>query len=429
MTQTLTHPPQSLNAYPDFLAQKVNAFYEGRVANDWKGRHILRGRVPPDNAIQLMSNDYLDIANHPSVLAAQREVLEQADNYVLMSGIFLHDDHDPQLQLEARFRDFMQAGDAVLCQSGYNANIGLIQAVVANTGAPIYVDLTAHMSLWDGVRLAERDAIPFRHNDVDHLQSLIRRHGPGFVIVDSVYSTNGSVCPLTELVNMAYERGCILLVDESHSLGTHGPQGRGLVVELGLTDKVMFRSASLAKAFVGRAGIITCPKGFGDYFKFTSSPAIFSSTLLPHEIAGLNETLSVIMAADDRRKRLHYNTHYLREHLGRLGYNVEEGSAQIIAIEAGTEWDTILLRDALEARGVFGSVFCAPATAKKRALVRFSINAGLTDLQLKRVVDACAQVRDECGMWNWRSTKRKQRMTRKAEAFRQATPLAAVGCD
>lgn len=393
------------NKYPSYLAEKVNKHVK-RYSQEWGGRHIMHGLNPEKSSIKMISNDYLALANNPEIVAAQHDVLNSLENLVLMSSIFMHGDN-PQLNFESRMADYMEAEEAVLCQSGYNANVGLIQAIVEGTDAPIYIDMMAHMSLWDGSHFSKASVHQFRHNNVDHLISLIDRHGPGLVMVDSVYSTNGSVCPLKELVEKAYKKDCILLVDESHSLGTHGPNGRGMVVDYGLQDKVMFRTASLAKAFAGRAGIITCPEGFSEYFKFTAKPSIFSSALLPYEIAGLNKTLDLIINADDRRERLHYNANFLRQALSDLGYKTDDSQSQIIALESGTERQTMVLKDALESKGIFGSVFCAPATAKKRALVRFSVNSSLTDSELNLIVDACKSIREVVGLSQWRSTRKQ----------------------
>jgi CAI-1 autoinducer synthase len=150
------------------------------------------------------------------------------------------------------------------------------------------------------------------HNEVEHLERQILRHGPGVVVVDSIYSTTGSIAPLREIVEICEAQGCILVADESHSLGTHGPNGEGLVVELGLAERVHFRTASLAKAFAGRAGFVTCSRRFAEYFKSESNPAIFSSTLLPHDIHGLAATLGVIRQEGWRRERLRENAAYLR---------------------------------------------------------------------------------------------------------------------
>ncbi len=168
----------------------------------------------------------------------------------------------------------MDAEAGVLCQSGWCANTGLIQSI-ANKDVPVYIDMLAHTSLWEGIHSAGANAVPFMHNDADHLRKQVKHHGAGVIVVDSLYSTSGSLCPLTEIVEISEENGCILVVDESHSLGTHGPHGKGLVVGLGLTEHVHFRTASLAKAFAGRAGFITCSERFSEYFRYESNPADF----------------------------------------------------------------------------------------------------------------------------------------------------------
>ena len=136
-------------------------------------------------------------------------------------------------------------------------------------------------------------------------------------------------------------------------------------------------------------------------------PAIFSSALLSYEIAGLRETLEIIKKDDYRRVKLQENAEFFRQGLRNLGYNISSQS-QVVAIEGGLESDTELLRDALEERGVFGSVFMAPATPKTRSLMRFSIHSGLEKSELQYVLDVCAEIRDEIGMWNWKSTRRNK---------------------
>ncbi|HEX4985305.1 MAG TPA: alpha-hydroxyketone-type quorum-sensing autoinducer synthase [Burkholderiales bacterium] len=412
-TEIPTIPPPEL---PEFLAVRMERYYRERVRDTWGGKHILHGRTPGPDALHLSSNDYLAIARHPAILGAMAGTLQRDGNGLLMSGIFLHGDN-PQLEFESRLARFMRAQAGIVCQSGYVANTGLIQSI-ASSDVPVYADMLAHMSLWEGIRAAGAPGIMFHHNDPDHLRRQILRHGPGVILVDTVYSTNGSLCPLREIAGIAAERGCILVADESHSLGTHGPNGEGLVVELGLEHLVHFRTASLAKAFAARAGYIACSSRFTEYFKFESLPAIFSSTLLPHEIAGLSATLDVIRSEGWRREALRANAAHLRQGLDRLGYNLNGSQSQIISLESGTEQQTIVLRDALEGRGIFGSVFCAPATPKNRAMVRLSLHSELTREDLDRVLHACAEVRAETDFEQWPSTRRRRNEEKAAPVVR-----------
>ncbi|MCA8306837.1 quorum-sensing autoinducer CAI-1 synthase [Burkholderia seminalis] len=392
------------DSLPEFVAERVAHYYRERVQRNWGGGHIMRGRMPGPDALHLSSNDYLSIARHPDILESMCASIQSEGNGMLMSGIFLHG-ACPLLELEDKFAYFMGSESAILCQSGYAANIGLLQSI-ASTETPVYLDMMAHMSLWEGVQSSGAKAIAFAHNDVDHLVRQVRRYGSGIIVVDSIYSTNGSVCPLVDVAEVATTAGCVLVVDESHSLGTHGPDGSGLVVELGLTGHVHFRTASLAKAFAGRAGVITCSSRFQEYFKFESRPAIFSSTLLPHEAAALETTIRVIEKETWRRTQVAENARYLREQLMRLGYNLNGSETQIIALESGTEQRTIKLRDALESHGIYGSVFCAPATAKNHALIRLSVHAALTRDELRRIIQVAEVIREEVELDEWPSTQR-----------------------
>ncbi len=390
---------------PDFLRQQVDRYYKERVEDTWDGGHIMVGRTPGPDAIRLVSNDYLCMARHPEIVGAQRAALGDEDDALLMAAVFLHGDN-PQSRFEQAMADWMDSEASVLSQSGWAVNTGLLQSI-AGPDTPCYIDMFAHASLWEGIRSAGARAVPFRHNAPEHLEKQVRRDGPGVIIVDSVYSTSGNVAPLEDIVSIGERHGCVLVVDEAHSLGTHGPEGRGLVVDLGLTQRVHFRTASLAKAFAGRAGIVACSARIAEYLKYTANPAIFSSGLLPPEIAGLEATLRVIAAADARRERLHANADHLREGLADLGYNLDLSKSQILGLEAGSERSTIRLRDALESRGVFGSVFCAPATPKNRSLIRFTVNSGLSRDELDRIIEVCADIRDEVDLANWPSTRRR----------------------
>lgn len=404
---TTCYEHKSYPIFPQFLQDRMEKSFYSRYSNAWGGQHILHGSSPKAGAIMMSSNDYLCMAQNTNIIKAQIDALLYHGNGMLMSAIFLHGDN-PQENFEKRLANFMGYEAGIVSQSGFSANVGLIQSI-AQKNLPVYVDMLAHMSLREGIVSAGATEVNFVHNDVDHLKRQIARNGPGIVIVDSVYSTNGSLCPLTELVDVAFNMGCMIIVDESHSLGTHGPKGAGLVAELGLQHRVHFVTASLAKTFASRGGFITCNAFFKKYFQMESRPAIFSSALLPSEIAGLDECLTQIQLADKKRQQLHQNARYFRQGLDALGYNVSDGSEQIVSIESGTEPNTIILRDSLQQNNLFGSVFCAPATATNRALVRFTVNSDLTRYQLDHALNICDDIRDEVGMHTWASTLRKKR--------------------
>jgi CAI-1 autoinducer synthase len=386
------------------LTQRIARDFTPRWNQQWGGKFVLHGKPPGSNAIRLDGNDYLGVTGHPLIVQAQVDALRMQQEFVIQSGVF-HLNQHPTRALELALANWVGKDDGFICQSGYAANVGLLQAI-ADAQTPVYLDSLAHASLWEGAHAARAPAYAFRHNDPAHLARMIARTGPGLVVVDSVYSTTGALCPLVEIVEVAEAHGCMILVDESHSLGTHGPQGTGLCAALGLSERVHFITASLAKAFAGRAGFFTAPAHMRHYIFCTSFPNIFSSSLLPHEIAGLAATLEVIRQSDDARSRLQAHTTRLRASLSDLGYPIHQGSQQIIALEVGLECDTMVLRDRLEERDVFSAMFCAPATSSKRAMMRLTLNAGLMDSELDHVEAVAREIAPLVKPWDWPIARR-----------------------
>lgn len=405
MTEAKLKSPQRSTPLPGFVEDRIGTWMD-RYHNLWGGNHLLHGRAPGPDAIHLSNNDYLCLSGEREIVEAQMSALKDHKD-LLMSATFLHGEN-AQSNVERKLANFMQAADGIICQSGWAANVGLIQTL-AGPNIPVYIDMQAHASLWEGINTCRATPIPFRHNNAEHLARQMREHGPGIVAVDSVYSTNGSMCSLIDILEVTEAGDSIIVVDESHSLGTHGPHGAGVVVDLNLQDRVHFRTSSLAKAFAGRAGFVACPARFKSYFMSESRSAIFSSGLLNHELQWFNTAIDFIREADARRARLMSTSNFLREGLSELGYNVSDGSEQIIALEAGTEPQTMILRNAMQAKGVFGSVFCAPATPKNRSLMRMTVNSGLTDVEVERVLAVCADIRDQVNLKDWASTRRLQR--------------------
>lgn len=398
-TQRPVNPPLSAA-----LQQRLERDFAPRWRDTWGGKFVLHGRQPDTNAVRLDGNDYLGVTGHPRIVAAQVDALTRSCEFVVQSGVFLQQQH-PTRALEVTLADWVGKDDGFVCQSGYAANVGLLQSI-ADASTPVYADAQAHASLWEGVHAARATAHVFRHNDPAHLDKLMARNGPGIVVVDAIYSTTGAVCPLREMVEVVERHSSMILVDESHSLGTHGPRGAGLCAELGLTGRVHFITASLAKAVAGRAGFFTAPASLRYHILTSSYPYIFSSSLLVPEVAGLQATVSVLQAADEERARLKAVTRQMRTTLCDLGYWIHQGTEQIIALEAGTEPDTMRLRDELEQRGVFGAIFCAPATSRNRAMVRLTLHAHLTESELDHVAEVAREIAPIVKPWDWPAARR-----------------------
>ncbi len=397
MTMQLNRSHQSLSPDPKFLFDRVESYYRERLGATWKGRHPLKGMSPGPSAIKLRSNDYLCLAGERRVIEAEVRALQARGHGDSVSRVFVHHEADGLNAFEERVARLMGAEAAVLANSGYCANVGLIQSI-CGPDTPVFLDMKAHLSLWEGVKSAGAKPTPFRHNDAEHLDRLIGKVGPGVIAIDALYSIDGNFAALEDFVEVAERRGCALVVDETHSFGTHGPGGAGLVAARGLSDRVHFRTVGLSKAVASRGGLVVCTQRNAEFLRYESLPTIFSTQVLAHEVAGYNAALDIFASDPWRQRLLHSNHRYLIQGLDGLGYNVDLSKAQIIALEAGEILETVKLRDALEKRDIFGAIFLPPATAAKRCIIRFTVNCGLIKAELDRVLAVCAEIRDEVGL-------------------------------
>ncbi|WP_192888854.1 alpha-hydroxyketone-type quorum-sensing autoinducer synthase [Vibrio bathopelagicus] len=371
---------------PSFIEERLNFYIQDLITQNESQKHLVLGKRPPRNAVVMQSNDYLALSHNKQIQQAHQAAISEHDDNVVMSAIFLQDE-ESKPAFETELANYVGMESCLLSQSGWAANIGLLQTICP-PDTPVYIDFFAHMSLWEGIRAAGAIAHPFMHNNMSHLRRLLERHGSGVIVIDSVYSTIGTIAPLRDIYEMAQAFDCAVIVDESHSLGTHGENGAGLVQALGLTNQVDFITVSLAKTFAYRAGAILGPKQLSDTLPFVAYPAIFSSTVLPQEVIRLEKTLEVIKGAEDKRKTLFERAKSLATGLKRIGFNIRSES-QIVALECGNERNTERVRDFLEQRDVFGAVFCRPATGKNKNIIRFSVNADMTPRDIDHVLTVC----------------------------------------
>ncbi|MCL4158345.1 UNVERIFIED_CONTAM: hypothetical protein GTU68_036083 [Idotea baltica] len=371
---------------PSFIEERLNFYIQDLITQNQSQKHLVVGKRPKPNAVVMQSNDYLALSHNKPIQQAHQAAISEHDDNVVMSAIFLQDEQSKPA-FETELANYVGMESCLLSQSGWAANIGLLQTICP-PGTPVYIDFFAHMSLWEGIRAAGALAHPFMHNNMNHLRKQLERHGSGVIVVDSIYSTIGTIAPLRDIYEMAQEFDCAVVVDESHSLGTHGENGAGLVHALGLTNQVDFITVSLAKTFAYRAGAILGPKQLSETLPFVAYPAIFSSTVLPQEVVRLEKTLEVIKGAEDKREALFKSAKSLTTGLKRIGFNIRSES-QIVALECGSERNTERVRDFLEQRDVFGAVFCRPATGKNKNIIRFSVNADMTPRDIDHVLTVC----------------------------------------
>ncbi|MDF2155421.1 alpha-hydroxyketone-type quorum-sensing autoinducer synthase [Vibrio sp. CAU 1672] len=380
---------------PSFVEERLNFYVQLLIEPNQNKKPLVIGKRPDSNAVIMQSNDYLSLSHNQQIQSAHQHAISERDDNVVMSAVFLQDEQ-AKPDFETQLAEYVGMESCVLSQSGWAANIGLLQTICA-PGIPVYIDFLAHMSLWEGARIAGADVHPFMHNNTSHLRKQIARHGAGIIIVDSVYSTIGTIAPLEAIYEIAEQFGCALVVDESHSLGTHGAHGCGLINAVGVRHRVDFVTISLAKTFAYRAGAILGPKLLGEILPFVSYPAIFSSTVLPQEAIRLEKTLEVIKTADKKRQTLIERANRLRTGLKQIGFPIR-GESQIIALECGDERNTERVRDFLEQRGVYGAVFCPPATGKNKCIIRFSVNADITPAEIDHVISVCQAAYNNPGL-------------------------------
>jgi CAI-1 autoinducer synthase len=376
--------------YPYFLQKRLD-YYANVVmpALSSDKSPFFLNVVPNEHSIFVDNNDYLSLANHPEIIEAQINQLRLQDNSLMSS--FFASGKGPREQFEEQMAIHTKQEASILSTSGWDANTGLIQTI-ADKETHIYLDRMVHASLYVGAQLSGGIVHIFNHNNPEHLERKIKEYGTGVVVVDSVYSSIGSVCPLNDIVAISKKYDCIIVVDESHSLGLYGTDGAGMVAHLGLEEQVDFITASLSKTFCSRGGIITCSAKFKNYFRHNSYPAIFSSVIQNHEAARFIKTLQVIKQDEWRREQLHKNTAYLHQHLDNTGFNTEVSSSPIISLEVNNESKAILLRDLLMQKNVVTAPFIPPAVPKKRCNTRMTVNCNLTHLQMQHIIKSCKEV-------------------------------------
>ncbi len=373
---------------PPSLTRRVEHFLSGAAPRQSRPNH----QRNPD-VIDLRRNDYISLSGHPSIIDAQIAELKGGGDNIYMSAAFLSES-TMQRAVERKTAAFLGTEDAVLCQSGWCANVGLMHAIT-DQHTHVYLDQFVHAGMWDGARSTGSSIHPFRHNNPQHLEDLIKEHGVGVIVVSSIYPGNGLVCPLADVADIAVRHGCELAVDESHTIGVHGRHGEGLVSALGLSEKVSYRNFSLSKAMVTRAGMVAGPARIIDFFRYESRPAIFSSAVLQYEIAGLAAALNVIQEEDWRRERLRANTLSLRAQLANSDFDVLPDGSQIIPILAGVDGDAAEFCAALARNNLLSTVINTPDGSVTNSFVRLSVNSSLSAEDIEGIVDICARTRTQ----------------------------------
>jgi glycine C-acetyltransferase len=344
--------------------------------------------------IMLTSNNYLGLADHPAIVEAA-EKAERDYGYGLASVRFICGTQTIHRQLEERIAQFFGTEETILYGSCWNANEGLFQTVMQEEDAIVSDELN-HASIIDGIRLAKARKERYKNRDMADLRGKLeatRDARNKLVMTDGVFSMEGSLAPLPEMVELTREFGAFLVVDESHGTGVLGKTGRGTPEELGVFGKIDGYTSTLGKALGGsHGGFTTGPKVLVDYLRQKSRPYLFSNTLPPAVVMGSLAAIDLLDKDPSFITRLRENTAYFRQQLTSKGITVREGIHPIVPIIIGDTAKAISMSRELLNRGIYVSGFGFPVVPQGQARLRCQISAAHTREHLDKAISAIVDV-------------------------------------
>ncbi|MBK8004720.1 MAG: pyridoxal phosphate-dependent aminotransferase family protein [Gemmatimonadetes bacterium] len=312
--------------------------------------------------IMLGSNNYLGLTHHPKVLEAAARALHRYGSGCTGSR-FLNGTLDLHGQLEASLAEFLGKEDCLVFSTGYQANLGLISGLIGR-GDLVYLDKLDHASIVDGAKMSYGDTLRFTHNDLDGLDRMIERTKSGrgaMIVVDGVYSMEGDIAHIPELVRIAKKHGVALAVDDAHSIGVLGPNGEGTAAHFGMTDEVDLIAGTFSKSLASIGGFVAGSENVIHYLKHHSRPLIFTASLPPANTAGVLAALEVMKTEPERRTSLWANTRRFQAGMRELGYDIGETETPIIPVLIGPMETTFVFWRKLFDAGVFTNPVMPPA--------------------------------------------------------------------
>lgn len=359
--------------------------------------HLGHGRVRLDGGPELLdfsSNDYLALSAHPALIEAATAALGRygtgAGAARLMSGNFpVHQ------ELEEAVAMLKGKAAALLFGSGYAANVGIISALMGRDDI-IFTDRLNHASIYDGCRLAGAKLARFRHNDLEHLEALLRSRsvkGTKLIVVESVYSMDGDQAPLHALVRLKERYGCLLMVDEAHATGVFGANGGGMVEEAGVAGGVDLAMGTFGKALGSYGAYVAASQGMIDFLVNRARSFIFSTALPPAVAAASLAAVQLIQREPRLRQELHERILYFKEALRQGGMSADLGPTQIIPLQLGESAKAVAAAQYLREHGLFVPAVRPPTVPEGTARLRFSITRHLGEADLKAAATAILSLR------------------------------------
>jgi glycine C-acetyltransferase/8-amino-7-oxononanoate synthase len=366
-----------------------------RLVHGPQGPRVLLGGRP---VLLLCSNNYLGLADHPRVRAAAAEAAMRwgagAGASRLISGTM-----EPHRSLEVRLAEFKGYEAALLFGSGYLANTGTI-ASLAGAGEVVFSDELNHASIVDGCRLSRAETFVYRHCDLDHLAWGLKKAGEraSLIVTDGLFSMDGDVAPLTQLLELARRHRCRLMVDEAHATGALGPGGRGSVAEAGLSGEVDVVVGTLGKALGSYGAYVCADAETVDLLLNTARPFVFSTAPAPPAVGAATAALELLRSHPHRVERLQANAARLRSALAAEGLFPGRSRTQVVPVEVGDAEQTMGLCERVLERGVFAQGIRPPTVPEGSSRLRFTVMSTHRAGELERAARLVGGAARELGL-------------------------------
>lgn len=356
---------------------------------------VLRGR----RVLLLGTNNYLGLTFDSSCIAAAAQALEQQGTGTTGSRI-ANGTYGGHRALEERLARFYGRRSAMVFTTGYQANLGMLSSLLGPDDH-LVIDADSHASIYDGVRLSPASVTRFRHNDPDDLARRLSRMPPGgnsLIVVEGIYSMLGDTAPLAEIAALKREYGAYLLVDEAHSMGVLGENGRGLAEQAGVEAEVDFVVGTFSKSLGAVGGFCVSDMADFELLRLASRPYMFTASLPPAVIASVSAALDSLQRDPGLRRLLLDNAQHLHGALAAAGFAVGPEPTPIISIQMPSPELAIAFWNRLIEAGIYLNLALPPATPRSIALLRSSVSAAHTREQLDRAVAAAIHIGTELGV-------------------------------
>ena len=326
--------------------------------------------------VMLGSNNYLGLTSHPKVKEAAIKATQKYGTGCAGSRL-LNGTLDLHVQLEERLAAFMKREAVIVFSTGYCVNVGVLSCLLGRHDVAV-LDAMDHASILDGVRMSFAKQVKFRHNDAADLEkklSLIDEEKGKLIVVDGVFSMEGDVAPLPEIVQHKNTYGARLFVDEAHSLGVFGENGRGIAEHFGVEDEVDLIMGTFSKSLATVGGFIAGSFEVVDYIKHNARAQLFTAAMPPGSVAAVDAALDILEDEPERRAQLWENTEYMLKELEGLGFDTCGSQSPVISLLVGEDAATFQMAMRLQEEGVFVNPVMTPAVPAGQSMIRTSYMA------------------------------------------------------